>query len=51
MVFEKNELKPLVQKFLLGFAAGVMVAACLVAFDSGDGYAAHMGKLSLSRLL
>ena len=47
VLFVKNELKPLVQKSLLGFAAGVMVAASvwsllIPAMDMST----HMGKLS-----
>ena len=30
-LFLKNEIKPLLQKALLGFASGVMVAAAVVA--------------------
>ena len=38
VLFIKNELKPVIQKSLLGFAAGVMVAAfCMVTFNSSYG--------------
>lgn len=47
VLFVRNELKPLIQKSLLGFAAGVMVAASvwsllIPAMDMSD----HMGRLS-----
>lgn len=45
--FMKNEIKPLVQKSLLGFASGVMIAASvwsllIPAIDMSD----HMGKMA-----
>lgn len=47
VLFVKNELKPLLQKSLLGFAAGVMVAASVwsLLIPAMD-MSAHMGKLS-----
>ena len=47
VLFMRNELKPLIQKALLGFAAGVMVAASvwsllIPAMDMSD----HMGKFA-----
>ena len=47
VLFMRNELKPLVQKSLLGFAAGVMVAASvwsllIPAMDMSS----HMGKFA-----
>lgn len=47
VLFVKQELKPLIQKTMLGFAAGVMVAAAvwsllIPAMEMSD----HMGKLS-----
>lgn len=47
VLFVKNELKPLLQKSLLGFAAGVMVAASVwsLLIPAMD-MSAHMGKFS-----
>lgn len=47
VLFVKNELKPLLQKSLLGFAAGVMVAASVwsLLIPAMD-MSAYMGKLS-----
>ena len=47
VLFIKNELKPVIQKSLLGFAAGVMVAASvwsllIPAMEMSD----HLGKLA-----
>ena len=47
VLFMKNELNPLIQKALLGFAAGVMVAASvwsllIPAMDMSE----HMGKFA-----
>lgn len=47
VLFVKNELKPMLQKSLLGFAAGVMVAASvwsllIPAMDMSE----HMGKFA-----
>lgn len=47
VLFMKNELKPLIQKTLLGFAAGIMVAASvwsllIPAMDMSE----HMGKFA-----
>ncbi len=47
VLFMRNELKPLIQKILLGFAAGVMVAASvwsllIPAMDMSE----HMGKFA-----
>ena len=43
--FLKNEIKPLVQKMLLGFASGVMIAASVwsLLIPSMD-MSEHMGK-------
>ena len=51
VLFMKNELKPVIQKALLGFAAGVMVAASvwsllIPAMDMSE----HMGKFALHQL-
>lgn len=47
VLFVRNELKPLIQKSLLGFAAGVMVAASVwsLLIPAMD-MSAHMGRLS-----
>ena len=49
VLFMKNELKPVIQKALLGFAAGVMVAASvwsllIPAMDMSE----HMGKFAFA---
>ena len=38
VLFMRRELKPLIQKALLGFAAGVMVAASVWSSHTGHGY-------------
>lgn len=46
--FMKGQMKPLVQKMLLGFASGVMVAGIgVVASDSGDGYVGRDGEICI----
>lgn len=45
--FVKNELKPLIQKSLLGFAAGVMVGSlCVVSSDTCNGNERGKGRLA-----
>ena len=47
VLFVKNELKPLLQKSLLGFAAGVMVAASVWSlFNPAKDKSTHKGNLS-----